>query len=102
MTSVIADVLLIAGLAIMTVGVYGLIRLPDVYTQLHAASKATSLGVAVLLVSAAFEGDGALIARSLLVIALLTITTPVASHAIARAARRRAEPMRSSDAVDES
>jgi len=101
-TSVIADVLVVAGLAIMTIGVYGLVRLPDAYTQLHAASKATALGVALLLMSAAFEGGGALIARSVVVIALLTVTTPVASHAIARAARRRSEPMRSPDAVDES
>jgi multicomponent Na+:H+ antiporter subunit G len=99
---VIADVLVIVGLAITTVGVYGLVRLPDAYTQVHAASKATFLGVALVLVAATRSGDGAIIARVILIISLLTITTPVASHAVARAARRRAEPMRSPDAVDES
>jgi multicomponent Na+:H+ antiporter subunit G len=102
MTSLLADALIVLGLAIMTVGVYGLVRLPDAYTQLHAASKATFLGVALLLVSAAIEGGGALVGRSLLVIGLLTVTTPVAAHAVARAARARAEPMRSPGAVDES
>ena len=102
MTAVVADTLIVIGLAILTVGVYGVVRMPDVYTQLHAASKAAFLGVAALMLSAAVRGDGAIIARAVLIIALLTVTTPVAAHAIARAAHRRREPMRTPGAVDES
>jgi len=101
MTAVIADVLILLGLAILTIGVYGIVRLPDVYTQLHAASKAGFLGIAALLAAAALEGDGAIIARAVLIVALLALTTPVAAHAIARAAHRREEPMRTPAAVDE-
>jgi multicomponent Na+:H+ antiporter subunit G len=100
-TAAVADALLLSGLALLTVGVYGVVRMPDVYTQLHAASKAGFLGVAALLLSSALEGDAAIAARAVLIVALLTVTTPVAAHAVARAARRRGEPMRSSDAVDE-
>lgn len=102
MTAVLADALILLGLAVITIGVYGVVRMPDVYTQLHAASKAAFLGVTLLLASASVEGDGAIIARSLLIVALLAVTTPVAAHAIARAARRRGEPLRSPGAVDES
>lgn len=102
MTAVIADLLILLGLAILTVGVYGIVRLPDVYTQLHAASKAGFLGIAALLAAAAVQGDAAIIARAGLIVALLALTTPVAAHAIARAAHRRGETMRSPDAVDES
>ena len=102
MTAVIADVLILLGLAILTVGVYGIVRLPDVYTQLHAASKAGFLGIAALLAGAAVQGDAAITARAVVIVALLAITTPVAAHAIARAAHRREEPMRSPEAVDES
>ena len=98
---VAADVLTVLGLAILTVGVYGVVRMPDVYTQLHAASKAGFLGIALLLVAAALEGDAAIIARALLIVALLAVTTPVAAHAIGRAARRREEPLRTPGAVDE-
>jgi multicomponent Na+:H+ antiporter subunit G len=101
MTALIADLLILLGLAILTVGVYGIVRLPDVYTQLHAASKAGFLGIAALLAAAAVQGDAAIIARAGLIVALLAITTPVAAHAIARAAHRRGEIMRSPDAVDE-
>lgn len=101
MSAVIADVLFVLGLAILTIGVYGVLRLPDTYTQAHAASKAGFLGVALLLVSASMEGDGAIIARAILTITVLALTTPVAAHAILRAARVRGEEMRTPGAVDE-
>lgn len=102
MTAVASDVLTVLGVAILTIGVYGVVRMPDVYTQLHAASKAGFLGIAALLAAAALQGGGATVARAVLIVALLALTTPVAGHAIGRAARRRDEPMRTPGAVDES
>lgn len=102
MTGVLSSVLVIAGLAIMTLGVVGVVRFPDVYTQLHASSKAAFFGVAALLLAACLGGDGMIIARVVLIVVLLGLTTPVAAHAIGQAAFHRREPMRSPDAVDES
>jgi multicomponent Na+:H+ antiporter subunit G len=102
MIALLEDLLVVGGLVLLTVGVYGAVRMPDVYTQLHAASKAGFLGIALLLASASLGGDGAIIARSLLIVALLAVTTPVAAHAIARAARARGETMETPGAVDES
>lgn len=84
----IADLLIIAGLVIVTVGVYGVVRLPHVYGQLHAASKVAFLGVSLLLAAAAVQGDGATVARAVVIIALLAVTTPVSAHAIARSEQR--------------
>lgn len=102
MTAVIADALFVLGLVILTIGVYGVVRLPDTFTQSHAASKAGFLGVAFLLISASVEGDGGIIARAVLTITVLALTTPVAAHAVLRAARTRGEEMRSPGAIDES
>ena len=102
MTAVASDVLTVLGVAILTIGVYGVVRMPDVYTQLHAASKAGFLGIAALLAAAALQEGGATVARAVLVVALLALTTPVAAHAIGRAAHRRDETMRTPGAVDES
>jgi len=90
-TAWLADALLLAGLAIMTVAVYGVVRLPDVYGQLHAASKAAFLGVVALLAAASLSGEGGVITRAVLIIVLLTLTTPVSSHVIAQAAFARGE-----------
>ena len=91
MREIISDVLIILGLLIVTVGVYGVVRLPTVFGQVHAASKVAFLGISSLLAAAAVQGDGATVARAVLIIALLAITTPVSAHVIARSAYRREE-----------
>lgn len=100
--ALLADLLVVLGLVVMTVAVYGAIRMPDIYTRLHATSKAVFLGVISFCVASIVTGDGAIIARVLLIAVFLVITTPVSAHAIARAAYLRREPMESSDALDES
>jgi multicomponent Na+:H+ antiporter subunit G len=101
MTAWIADVLIVLGLVVMTLGVYGIVRFPDVYTRLHASSKAAFLGVSILLVATALGGGPSVLARVVLIVGLLAITTPVAAHAIAQAAYHQREPMRAPGAVDE-
>ena len=101
MTAWIADVLIVLGLVVMTLGVYGIVRFPDVYTQLHASSKAAFLGVSLLLAATALGGGPSILARDVLIVGLLALTTPVAAHAIAQAAYHQREPMRAPGAVDE-
>jgi len=98
----VADALVLLGVVVMTVGVYGVFRMPDVYTELHAASKAVFLGVVVLLVASTVTGDGAIIARAALIGVFLILTTPVAAHVIALAAYRQEERMETPGALDES
>ena len=102
MIDLLSDGLLLLGLLVMTLGVYGMIKMPDIYTRLHAASKSAFLGVAVIAIAAMLESDGASIKRLILLILMLTITTPMASHAIGRAAYLHNERMSSPGAVDES
>jgi multicomponent Na+:H+ antiporter subunit G len=101
MSGIVADALVVLGLAVMTLGVYGIVRFPDVYTQLHASGKAAFLGVSALLVAVAIGGGPEIVGRVVLTVVLLALTTPVAAHAIAQAAYHRREPMRSPGAVDE-
>ena len=102
MAAWVTDALVLLGLAIMTIGVYGVFRFPDVYTQLHASSKAAFLGVVALLLAAALGGEPGILARTGLIVVLLALTTPVAAHAVAQAAHHLGEPMRTPGAVDES
>ncbi len=98
----LADALVILGVFVMTVGVYGAIRMPDPYTKLHAMSKAVFLGVISLCLSSAVTGDPQVIYRVALIAACLIVTTPISAFVIARAAYLREEPMRGPDPVDES
>lgn len=95
----IALVAVIIGTAFSLVGVIGLIRLPDVYTRLHATGKVGVFGVVLLLIAAAAWtplGWG----RALLLIALLMLTGPVAAHAISSAAYRIGIPRRPPGTTD--
>lgn len=98
----LADALVILGVSVMTVGIYGMIRMPDTYTKLHAASKMVFLGVISLLVSSTVTGDREIIFRCVLIGVFLILTTPVSAHVIAKAAFQRHERMRTPGAIDES
>lgn len=92
-----ADALVVLGVLVMTVGVYGLLAMPDVYTQLHAASKAVFLGVIALLAATALVADEpTTVYRAVLIAVFLLITTPVSAHAVGHAAQLRAESAGSS------
>jgi multicomponent Na+:H+ antiporter subunit G len=98
----LADTLVLLGVLVMTLGVYGVIRMPDTYTRLHAASKAAFLGVVSLCASSVATGDPAIIYRAMLIGAFLLVTTPISALVIARAAYLRGERMETPDALDES
>lgn len=86
MTSLIPVVLLIGGTAFMIIAAIGLIRLPDLYTRMHAITKAGSLGVMLVLTGIAVAfGDLSVTTRAVAVILFVLLTAPVSAHMIGRA-----------------
>ena len=80
-------VLIGVGIAFDLVGAVGLVRLPDVYNRLQAATKCVTLGTAALLVGTALAvGLGALAMKAILCAVFILITSPVGAHALARGA----------------
>jgi multicomponent Na+:H+ antiporter subunit G len=93
-TDVIVMVLVVLGAAFNLLAAIGIVRMPDLYTRMQSATKAGTLGVACLVLAAAVHFRVALVAvEALLVIILLFITAPIASHLIARAAYVIGVPM---------
>jgi multicomponent Na+:H+ antiporter subunit G len=89
MNEFVGYVLLSVGIAFDLFGCIGLVRLPDVYNRLQAATKCATLGTALILISVFFfTGFGAITIKALLCIWFILITSPTAAHAIARAAHR--------------
>ena len=93
MTAIVLDVigaaLLVTGLTLMTISVYGVLRLPDTYSQLHAQGLATGPGVIAVLASSVATHNAAIMAAASLAIGFIVLTSPVSGHAIANAALRR-------------
>ena len=98
----IADALIVIGVFGMTVGIYGIVRMPDVYNKLHAASKVVFLGVTMLLLASAVTNDAEIILRATLIGVFLVLTTPVSAHVVGKAAFLRRYKMQTPGAVDES
>ena len=91
----IVAALVLVGAAFSLIGSLGLLRMPDIFTRLHGPSKATTIGIGCLLVGSAIwlssRGD-ALSLHEFMISLFIAITTPVASHLLAKAARHRGLP----------
>ncbi len=79
---------LILGGAFFTVtGMIGLVRMPDLFTRLHAASVTDTLGAGLLCAGLMLHAGPTLVAAKLLfILALLFFTGPAITHALAQAA----------------
>ena len=89
------------GIAFDFLGVLGLLRLPDVYTRLQAATKCVTFGSAGLLFGVfILKGFTSFGFKVLLGIAFIFLTSPIAAHAIARAAHRSRIPLCPESVVD--
>ena len=78
-------VLLAAGGAFCAVGALGLLRMPDFFTRMHAASVTDTLGAGLILLGLIVQAGASLATVKLIVIGLLIFfTSPTATHALAR------------------
>lgn len=85
--NIVAGLLILAGAFFAFVAAVGLWRFPDIYSRMHAASKAGTLGSGlVLLALAVHAGDTATVTRALAGIVFFLLTAPISAHLLARAA----------------
>lgn len=87
MISILIAVFLLIGASLMLLAAFGIIRLPDLPTRMHATTKPTVLGNNLIMIAVGFSfADPAVWARVIAIISFVSLTAPVAAHAIARAA----------------
>jgi multicomponent Na+:H+ antiporter subunit G len=83
-------VLLVAGGVFCVIGGVGLLRMPDAYTRMHAASVTDTVGAALILAGLALQAGLTLVTAKLVVLGLLAFFAgPAATHALAKAAMAR-------------
>jgi multicomponent Na+:H+ antiporter subunit G len=80
-------VAMLSGGFFVIVGGIGMLRFPDLFTRLHAASVTETLGAGLLLLGMLLQVDHWLVAAKLVLLAaFLLVTSPTAAHALAKAA----------------
>lgn len=83
----LAPLAAVLGATLVLLAGVGVLRFPDLYARMHAATKASTLGVGlVALAAAASLGDGRI--KALVAVAFIFVTSPSAAHLVARAAYR--------------
>jgi multicomponent Na+:H+ antiporter subunit G len=98
----LAALLLVAGSLLTMLAGVGVLRLPDVFGRMHAATKSSSLGLALVLLGAAVRvRGGGESAKLVLVIAFQFLTAPVAAQLVGRAAHRAGQSVDHVTEVDE-
>lgn len=98
----VSAVLLLSGSALALVAGLGLVRLPDVYARMHAATKPATLGISLCLTGAALRVDDLSdVAKIALAVSFQLLTNPVAAHLFGRAAHRVGSPQSDHTVIDE-
>ncbi|MBU2089677.1 MAG: monovalent cation/H(+) antiporter subunit G, partial [Alphaproteobacteria bacterium] len=93
-----AAALILVGGVIMSIAALGILRLPDVFMRMHAATKAGVVGSGLILLGAGFALESVpSVLTAMAGVLLLLATTPIASHALGRSAYLSGMPM--SDAL---
>ena len=91
---VVATLLLVAGVAFITIAGLGVARLPDVFQRMHAATKAGGIGTSLVVLGVLVAGGMARPLTGILTIAFMLLTLSVASQLLARAAYLSGATMR--------
>lgn len=83
MDKIIVSVFLLAGSFFILIASIGLIRLRDLYSRLHAATKAPSFGIFLILIGVSiYFNTPTVYIKSLFVVVFIYLTAPLAAHAI--------------------
>jgi multicomponent Na+:H+ antiporter subunit G len=84
---VASAVLVIAGCSLALLAAIGLVRLPDVFARMHAATKPATLGLVLVALGALLQlSDADDLTMMVLVVVLQFLTAPTGAHLVGRAA----------------
>ena len=93
---------LLFGALMSLVASLGCLRLPDLYTRMHAATKSGTVGIMGIVIAMMIQlDDASVIFRGILVILFFLLTAPVAAHMIGRSAYRSGIALWDKSAIDE-
>ena len=102
MQEILSMILMIIGAILMFLAALGILRFPDLYMRISAATKASTLGVGCCLIALAVHfNELGVISRSLATIAFVAISSPVAAHLISRSAYFTGTPLWKDSITDE-
>lgn len=102
LTNIVVPALLIVGAGLLLLASVGITRMPDLFTRMQTATKASTLGIGFMLMAAAAHFQTLPITlRAVAGVTFFFLTAPVAAHLIARAAHFVHVPLWDGTVLDE-
>lgn len=102
MIEFIGGIIILIGAAFSLIAGIGLVRLPDIYLRMHAATKAGTLGAGLVLIALALEAQQLEVAaRAVTGLLFMLFTAPIAAHLLGRAGYLSGAPLWSRTRFDE-
>lgn len=100
---IITSIFILIGVFFTFLSAIGVIRLPDIYSRMHAAGKSSTLGVVTLMIATFvyFIPSGTINAKVLLAILFLFITAPLSALMVNRSAYRNGVPLAKNSVQDD-
>lgn len=100
--ALVVALVMVVGASFSLLAAIGLIRFPDLYTRMHAASKAGTIGSGLLLFAAGLHSlDPAIFARALAAFVFFVLTAPISAHLLAKAAHQAGYRMSKLSVIDQ-
>ncbi|MBR0556493.1 monovalent cation/H(+) antiporter subunit G [Ciceribacter sp. L1K23] len=94
LVAILTCLLILGGAAFALIAAIGINRLPDLYTRMHAASKAGTVGSGLLLVAVGIHsGDLSTFSRAIAGVLFFILTAPIGAHLLAKAAHQVGYPL---------
>lgn len=98
----LSSLLLIIGMLFVFLAALGLVKMPDLYSRMQTATKASTMGVLCVFVSLAlFCSTIATVTQSAMVIFFVILTAPISAHMLGRSAYIRGNPLWEGTTIDE-
>ncbi len=94
--------LMVVGAALMLLAAVGVVRMPDLYSRMQSATKASTLGVGCTMLAVAVDfTDLAITTRVVLIVAFVFLTAPISAQMLGRAAYHAGVPLWKGTTLDE-
>jgi multicomponent Na+:H+ antiporter subunit G len=93
---------MVVGAVLMLLAAVGMVRMPDLYSRMQSATKASTLGVGCTMLAVAIDfSDLAITTRVALIVAFVFLTAPISAQMIGRAAYYVGVPLWEGTTLDE-
>ena len=101
-SEIIILICVFSGVLLMFIASLGLFRMPDLYTRMSAVTKAVTFKVGLIMISVSiYFNTFPVVLKSILIIFLLLLTTPVSSHLLGKEAHEWKIPLWKKTIIDE-